>query len=143
MIYSKMISFDWTEAPRIKIIIDQELAKKKKKKKSDMPVEYMKHIPDQCTWILQKLGRRGMSAFELSNIGKVPASRKLSFEIESILFSQSASACSAAIKVSAVTGRDGRLMLGFTWQEGIVEDNMIEQIKQALKDEVERLVLHG
>lgn len=108
-----------------------------------MPVEYMKHIPDQCTWILQKLGRRGMSAFELSNIGKVPASRKLSFEIESILFSQSASACSAAIKVSAVTGRDGRLMLGFTWQEGIVEDNMIEQIKQALKDEVERLVLHG
>ncbi|KAE8361082.1 hypothetical protein BDV27DRAFT_167193 [Aspergillus caelatus] len=139
MTYGRMVSFNWTEARHTKTIIDQELAKGA----SDMPVGYLGHIPDQHAWMLQKLGRRRMSAFELSNIGKVPASRKLSFEIESILFSQSASACSAAIKVSAVTGRDGLLALGFTWQEGIVEANMIEQIKQTLKCEVDKLVLHG
>ncbi|KAE8379873.1 hypothetical protein BDV26DRAFT_303344 [Aspergillus bertholletiae] len=138
MAYGRMASFNWGEARRTKTMIDQELAKEA----SDMPVGYLSRIPNQHSWMLQKLGRRRTSAFELSNIGRVAPSKELSFEIESILFSQSASACSAAIKASAVTGRDGRLVLGFTWQEGIVEANMIERLKQGLKREVERLVLH-
>jgi hypothetical protein len=60
-----------------------------------------------------------------------------------MLFSQSASACSAAIKVSAVTGPDGRLDLGFTWQEGVIDSDMVERIKEFLSDEVQRLVMSG
>jgi hypothetical protein len=58
-----------------------------------------------------------------------------------MLFSQSACACSAAIKISAVTGRDGRLVVGFTWQEGVADTEMIEGIKIALHEQVEKLAV--
>jgi hypothetical protein len=113
-------------------------------KGGDMPVGYLAFIQNQHHWMLQKLGRKRMSAFELSNVGASSTLRGGSnFEIESMLFSQSSSACSAAIKVSAVTGRDGRLALGFTWQEGAIEAGMIKEVKRALKSEVERLVVSG
>lgn len=138
MTYHRMPSFDWAEARRTKVNIEQAVAKKG----GDMPVGYLKFIPNQHIWMRQKLGRKRMSGFELSNVGASSVSRgKRDFEIESILFSQSSSACSAAIKVSAVTGPDGRLALGFTWQEGIVEADMVEKLKGALKSEVERLAI--
>jgi hypothetical protein len=109
-------------------------------KGGDMPVGYLAFIQNQHHWMLQKLGRKRMSTFELSNVGSSSASRRASnFEIQGMLFSQSSSACSAAIKVSAVTERDGRLALGFTWQEGAVEADMIEGVKRALQGEIGRL----
>jgi hypothetical protein len=85
-----------------------------------------------------------MSAFELSNVGpSFTTQRGSNVEIESILFSQSASACSAAIKVSAVTGQNGRSALGFAWQEGVVETEIIKNIKTIVKEELERLVVSG
>jgi hypothetical protein len=134
--YRRMPSFDWDEARRTKIAIEHTMAQKG----GDMPVGYLAFIQNQHHWMSQKLGRKRMSAFELSNVGASSSSRGASnFEIESMLFSQSSSACSAAIKVSAVTGRDGRLALGFTWQEGVIEADMIERIKRALEGEVKRL----
>lgn len=134
--YHRMPSFDWDEARRTKIAIEHTMAQKG----GDMPVGYLAYIQNQHHWMLQKLGRRRMSAFELSNVGTASTLRGTSkFGIESMLFSQSSSACSAAIKVSAVTGRDGRLALGFTWQEGVIEADMVDRIKMALKDEMEKL----
>ncbi|KAL3472736.1 hypothetical protein BJX99DRAFT_210569 [Aspergillus californicus] len=139
--YSRIPAFDfWGEARRAKMVIEHAMAKKG----GDMSVGYLAFIPNLHPWMLQKLGRKRMGAFELSNVGVCSTSRGgVGFEIESVLFSQSSSACSAAIKASAVTGRDGRLALGFTWQEGIVEGDMIENVKRVLKGEVERLVLSG
>jgi hypothetical protein len=138
--YRRMPSFNWDEARRTKIAIEHTMAQKG----SDMPVGYLAFIQNQHHWMLQKLGRKRMSAFELSNVGASSTLRGgLNFEIESMLFSQSSSACSAAIKVSAVTGRDGRLALGFTWQEGVIEADMMERVKRALKGEVERLAALG
>ncbi|KAL3440278.1 alcohol acetyltransferase [Aspergillus insuetus] len=138
--YSRMPSFRWSEARRTKEIIEQVIAKKG----GDMPVGYMQRVPNMHQWMLQKLGRARKAAFELSNVGKVSdLQRGFKFEIQGMLFSQSSSACSAAIKVSAVTGRDGRLALGFTWQEGIVESELVERIKKILQAEVEALTLDG
>jgi hypothetical protein len=138
--YRRKPSFDWNEARRTKVAIEHAMAQKG----GDMPVGYLAFIQNQHHWMLQKLGRKRMSAFELSNVGASSTLRGGSnFEIESMLFSQSSSACSAAIKVSAVTGRDGRLALGFTWQEGAIEASMIKEVKRALKSEVERLVVSG
>ncbi|KAL4992678.1 hypothetical protein BDW68DRAFT_173066 [Aspergillus falconensis] len=134
--YHRAPSFDWKEARRTKSAIEHTMAQRG----ADMPVGYLAYIPNQHDWMLQKLGRKRMSALELSNVGASAASRGSSnFEAESMLFSQSASACSAAIKVSAVTGPDGRLALGFTWQEGAIESGMIERVKGALRGEVQRL----
>jgi hypothetical protein len=138
--YSREPSFNWDEARRTKTAIEHGMAQKG----ADMPVGYLARIPNQHHWILQKLGRKRMSAFELSNVGASGTRQGTSsFRIESMLFSQSASACSAAIKVSAVTGPDGRLALGFTWQEGVIDSDMVERIKEFLSDEVQRLAMSG
>ncbi|KXG50185.1 Alcohol acetyltransferase [Penicillium griseofulvum] len=136
--YHRKSSFDWGEARRTKVDIENAMAQKG----SDMSVGYLAFIPNQHQWMLQKLGRKRMSAFELSNIGSSFSSREASkFQCEGMLFSQSSSACSGAMKVSAVTGRDGKLALGFTWQQGAVEADMVEGIKRALKGEIERLAV--
>jgi NRPS condensation-like uncharacterized protein len=140
VVYSRMESSDWGEARRTKGIIEEIMAKKG----SDMLVGYLRYIPDLKTWMRSKLGQKRMSAFELSNVGKISSTPRNypNFEIGGMLFSQSASACSAAIKISAVTGRDGRLVVGFTWQEGVVADTeMIEGIKIALHEQVEKLAV--
>jgi hypothetical protein len=90
----------------------------------------------------QSLGCPRMSAFELSKVGATSTPRRAGhFEIDSMLFIQSASAGSAALKVSAGTGRDGRLTMGFSWQEGVLMPDMMEQIKAASKVEIEILVI--
>ncbi|KAF7592547.1 hypothetical protein BBP40_012771 [Aspergillus hancockii] len=100
MKYPRMPSFTWSEARRTKTIVEQVV----RSKGCDLAVGCLRFIPDQHLWFLQKLGQKRASAIELSNIGKLAPSRgKSDYEIEGMLFSQSASACSAAIKVSAVT----------------------------------------
>lgn len=129
--------FDWNEARRTKAVINDAMALKG----GDMGVGYLRFIGNQHHWMLQKLGRKRMAAFELSNVGVgSPLPNRACFGVESMLFSQSSSACSAAIKISAVTGRDGRLALGFTWQEGVVNDEMIEWLQKAFTSQVEELV---
>lgn len=108
-----------------------------------MPVGFLRHVPDMHRWFGEKLGRQRLSAFELSNVGKLgPLKRQGDYRIESLLFSQGASACSAAIKISAVTGRDERLALGFSWQEGVVDDDIMERLVARLREEVEKIVAH-
>ncbi|CAG8274887.1 unnamed protein product [Penicillium salamii] len=123
--------FDWNEARRTKAVINHAMAQKG----GDMAVGYLRFIENQHHWMMEKLGRKRMAAFELSNIGVGSPLRKAScFEVEDMLFSQSSSACSAAIKISAVTGRDGQLALGFTWQEGVVDDELIGLVSLHLKN---------
>ncbi|KAI9044895.1 Alcohol acetyltransferase [Aspergillus affinis] len=134
--YSRTPLFDWNEARRAKEAIDHAMAQKG----GDLSVGYLRFVPNQHHWMIQKLGRKRMAAFELSNIGVGSSSSENScFGIEGMLFSQSASACSAAIKISAVTGRDGKLALGFTWQEGVVDGGMIKQLQRAFRAHVEEL----
>lgn len=94
-----------------------------------MPVGYLAFIPDMHSWMQNKLTKKRAAAFDLSNIGtaltRKPGRGHSQFKIESMLFSQSSSACSAAIKISVGTGPDGRLVFGFSWQEGIVDDAII------------------
>lgn len=138
VVYHRKPLFDWEEARRTKSAIAEVL----KGKGKDMPVGYLNCIPDMHEWMKDKLGKKRMGSFELSNVGETEYQMAASsIRIEGMLFSQSSSACSAAIKVSAITSRDGELALGFSWQKGIVEDAVIEKIKTALKEEVANL--HG
>lgn len=95
----------------------------------DMPVACLAFVPDMLAWFRDKIGKKRWAAFELSNVGTVgrTATRKdpsADYEMETLLFSQSASACAGVIKISVATGRDGRLTLGFTWQLHAVESSM-------------------
>ncbi|KAF5004524.1 hypothetical protein FDECE_8979 [Fusarium decemcellulare] len=117
----------WKDAKRTKNTIDEAL----RERGTDMPVAYLKHVPNLIQWLAGKMGKKRWAAWELSNVGgvgKPPDSKLEDGPIQSVMFSQSASACSGAVKVSAASGRDGRLGLGFTWQDGIVDDELVHDL---------------
>ncbi|KAF4458632.1 Alcohol acetyltransferase [Fusarium albosuccineum] len=126
-VYSRNTLSLWKDAKRTKNTIDETL----RKKGVDMPVAYLKHVPNLIQWLAEKMGKKRWAAWELSNVGGLSPSPDLKLQdglIQSVMFSQSASASSGAVKVSAASGRDGRLGLGFTWQDGIVDDELVHEL---------------
>ncbi|KAJ3519843.1 hypothetical protein NM208_g13962 [Fusarium decemcellulare] len=126
-VYNRDTLSPWKDAKRTKSIIDETL----RKRGTDMPVAYLKHVPNLIQWLAGKMGKKRWAAWELSNVGGLGLASDVKLEdglIQSIMFSQSASTCSGAVKVSAASGRDGRLGLGFTWQDGIVDDELVHEL---------------
>lgn len=117
--------FSWNEARKTKRAIDQIV----QRKGGENLCGRLAQISDLKPWLQSKRGKARPSALELSNVGKLsPTGKPRDYEINTLLFSQCAGACSGAIKVSVATGRDKRLTLGFSWQEGVVEDDMIGRL---------------
>lgn len=137
-VYSRESQSIWKDAKRTKKTIDETL----QLRGADMPVGYLKHIPDIFGWLSGKIGKRRWAAWELSNVGgfdDAPGLKVEDRQIQSVMFSQSASACSGAVKVSAASGRDGKLGLGFTWQEGIVGDEVVKGLIESLVDLIQEI----
>ncbi|KAM6518112.1 Alcohol acetyltransferase [Fusarium solani] len=137
-VYSRESQSIWKDAKRTKKTIDETL----QLRGADMPVGYLKHVPDIAGWLSGKIGKRRWAAWELSNVGgfdDAPGLKVEDRQIQSVMFSQSASACSGAVKFSAASGRDGRLGLGFTWQEGVVGDEVVKELIQSLVDLIQEI----
>ncbi|KAF4834858.1 SPBc2 prophage-derived aminoglycoside N(3')-acetyltransferase-like protein YokD [Colletotrichum tropicale] len=133
----------WSDARRTKATID-EVAQRRG---ADMPVGYLRHVADDMSgWLSRKLGKKRVAAWELSNVGVVGYAGKVTeteFRMERMLFSQSASATSGAVKVSVVTGRDGQLGFAFSWQEGIVEGRLAEEVVSTFRELLLALASEG
>ncbi|KAJ0376294.1 hypothetical protein COL26b_005495 [Colletotrichum chrysophilum] len=133
----------WSDARRTKATIDEVT----RKRGADMPVGYLRHVADDMSgWLSGKLGKKRAAAWEISNVGVVGSAGKVTeteFKMERMLFSQSASATSGAIKVSVVTGRDGQLGFAFSWQEGIVEKRLAEELVSTFRESLLALVSEG
>ncbi|KAI8720333.1 hypothetical protein NCS52_00478400 [Fusarium sp. LHS14.1] len=137
-VYNRESQSIWKDAKRTKKTIDETL----QLRGADMPVGYLKHVPDISGWLSGKIGKRRWAAWELSNAGgfdDAPGLKVEDHQVQSVMFSQSASACSGAVKVSAASGRDGRLGLGFTWQQGIVGDEVVKELVQSLIDLIQEI----
>lgn len=98
----------------------------------DIPVSDLWNVKDIPQWFMGKIGKRRWAAWELSNVGFVGERpedlSKGSPNIEGMYFSQSASACSGVLKISAATGRDKSMRLVFSWQQGSVDDDLVADI---------------
>ncbi|KAI4676252.1 hypothetical protein J4E81_011132 [Alternaria sp. BMP 2799] len=97
-----------------------------------------KLIPDVAAVFTSLLGTTRDAAFEVSNLGRFspPAAHQLRYDNDDaaqwklgrMTFSRSAVAFGAALTTSVVTGVDGGLTLGVCWQDGVVEDVMVERV---------------
>ena len=135
--YIKTSESVWQDARRTKMTIDRAVGTQG----ADMPLGYLGHVPNMAQWFLDKIGKPRAAGFELSNVGFLQSEKSCHrYGIQSLLFSQSAGACSAAVKISAVTGRDGRMGVAFSWQEGVVADNTVNEVMQTLERLVEEMV---
>jgi hypothetical protein len=97
-------------------------------------VARFKNIPNISSIFTSKIGQARDSAFEVSNLGVFDAPIvDDGWEASRVVFSRSAFASGSAIAVSVVSGGDGAMSLGFTWQEGVVEEEVMEKVIGGIK----------
>ncbi|KAH9203357.1 hypothetical protein DL95DRAFT_419105 [Leptodontidium sp. 2 PMI_412] len=62
--------------------------------------------------------------------------KKENWSLGRMIFSQSSHAPCSPITLSVVTGGDGACVLGFTWQEGVVFQDMMDQLMDIVSKQV-------
>ncbi|KEF53418.1 uncharacterized protein A1O9_10393 [Exophiala aquamarina CBS 119918] len=138
--------FSWDEARRIKATIDLELAKCGK----DSVVGLLRFAGDLHKYFKGKVGASREESFEFSNVGvfqsgQQNASNRHSWQTGRVVFSQSADVIGAAFEVSLVTGEDMCLNIGFSWLEGVVQEQWMGKVIRTYEHLVDTIVLsnHG
>ncbi|KAF3400177.1 hypothetical protein F1880_008116 [Penicillium rolfsii] len=131
-------NFPWSETRRSKATIEAAVQRKGR----DAGPNLLKYVNDfQQELCLSKLGSERDKSFEVSNVGVfsgevVPGKPR----IEGMVFSQCASVIGNAIGVSVITGADGCMVLAITWQDGVVEESLIEGAVEHLTKDFENLI---
>lgn len=88
----------------------------------------METIPDISAIFTSIVGKSRDAAFEVTNVGlfssAAASERKADccWQVGKVLLSRSSLVSGAAITISIATGGDGTMAVGFSWQEGVVED---------------------
>lgn len=129
--------FPWEEARRSRQTIQDTLDRKG----ADVGPNLLKFVNNfQEELCLSRVGQDRDKTFEVSNIGVVlSTSAPDQPSIQGMAFSQCASVMGNAIGVSVVTGGDGCLVLAISWQEDIVDDELIDASIQSSRDELRQL----
>ncbi|CZR52955.1 uncharacterized protein PAC_02833 [Phialocephala subalpina] len=129
--------FSWNEARRSKETTDEYL----KTGGESINVAKFKNIKDMKGFFLSRVGNGRGTSFDVSNLGgmKVKESDERQWKMGRVLFSRSAFVSGSAIAVGVVSGADGCLSLGFSWQEGIVHDALIGKAIRGVQKEIESI----
>ncbi|EEQ32965.1 Alcohol acetyltransferase [Microsporum canis] len=131
----------WDDARRSKQNLDRILALRGKNCITSM----LKYVGDYKNELfLPKLGKEREKSFEVSNIGVYkPASPSSTTDdaekgprIDRMVFTQSSNVFGSAISTSVITGPDGCLVLGFSWQKGVVDAALVAAFIASVKQEL-------
>ncbi|KAL4735773.1 alcohol acetyltransferase [Aspergillus similis] len=132
-------SFPWDEAQRARRTITKELALESK----NTSVGLFKYVKDYRKDLCEsKIGKPRPVTFELSSLGIIKTEDCEDPSIPQmgrVIFTQSASVTGAAIEFSLVTGADGSLALGVSWQPSVVEEDTVQAVLDTLKRELDHL----
>ena len=129
-----LTAFPWEETRRSRKTIQSVL----KMKGKDASINLLQFVDDyQQELCLSKIGKEREGSFEVSNVGFVDSpSDPEKPSVQGMVFSQSASVMGNAIEFSAVTGGDGCLVLSVSWQQGVVEPDLINEVIESAKQEL-------
>jgi hypothetical protein len=134
--------FSWDEARRVKATIDSELIKGGK----DSVVGLLRFAGDLHNYFKGKIGTSREESFEFSNVGVFTSGQQEfnenPWQVGRVVFSQSADVVGAAFEASLVTGEDKCLNVGFSWLEGIVQQQWMERVIHTYKHLVDRISLN-
>lgn len=130
-------TFPWPEARRSKATIEAAVQRQGR----DAGPNLLKYVSDfQQELCLSKVGSERDKSFEVSNVGVLTCEGATGKpRIQGMVFSQCASVIGNAIGVSVVTGGDGCMVLAVTWQDGVVEEGLIEGAVGFLRGELRGL----
>jgi len=107
----------------------------------DVSVGLLPYISNYREMFLKKINRPREATFEVSNLGLFNPDKKedeLGSEvspcsIESMLFTQGPNVVGPAINVNCATVRGGPLNISITWQDGVVDESIIDGIVRAFE----------
>jgi hypothetical protein len=105
----------------------------------DDSARLFKYIGDCLIFSEARIGKERGCSFELSNLGRfrdenpqLELFEEEKWSVGRVMFGQSAGVMLAAILVTVATGGDGGMTLSFAWQEGVVEETMVERLIASL-----------
>lgn len=133
----------WSEAQRSRRSVEKALALNG----ANAGVNLLRFVNNfQQELFLSKVGKDRGQSLEVSNLGlfKTAHSSKRDgdgneVKIGRMIFTQSSGVTASAIQVSVITGTDGCLVLGVSWQQGVVDDELVEKVLDSVEAEVHRL----
>lgn len=103
----------------------------------------LKRIQGLNKAMLESLGKERGNSFEVSNLGfigsKMQGGVQNGWRSGRMVFSRSASVSAPALGCALITGADGCLVLGYSWQDGIVEDRLVKEVIESVESEIIRL----
>ncbi|KAB5513210.1 alcohol acetyltransferase [Coniochaeta sp. 2T2.1] len=114
-----------------------------KQKVSTLPKDditaLMPWVKDYNARFRQKLGKERGTTWEVSNVGAADFGRRTEGEekdgwaVDRLVFSQSGAVAGPALAVSVAGVKAGELTIALSWQEGIVEEELVEGVKEDLE----------
>ncbi|KAF2001387.1 hypothetical protein P154DRAFT_521774 [Amniculicola lignicola CBS 123094] len=104
-------------------------------------VAIFKTIPDVSIIFNSTLGKDRDAAFEVSNLGSFLSGSAEEgtdslWKVGRVTFSRSSVVSGSAVTMSVVSGGDGGLSIGFSWQEGVVEDVLVDKLFDGMRTSV-------
>ncbi|KAK4081204.1 uncharacterized protein Triagg1_2736 [Trichoderma aggressivum f. europaeum] len=103
-------------------------------------VSVLETVPDISAIFTSIVGKSRDAAFEVTNVGlfssTATSERKADpcWQVGKVLLSRSSLVSGAAITINIATGGDGSMTVGFSWQEGVVEDGLVGKVIQEVKE---------
>jgi hypothetical protein len=132
-------TFPWSEAQRVRKSVKKEVALESK----NTSVGLFKYVKDYRKDLCEsKIGKERGSTFEVSSLGVVKAENADDSSIPQmgrVIFTQCASVTGAALGFSVITGPDGCLTLGISWQQNVVDDDIVQSVIDTLKKELHQI----
>ncbi|RAK96892.1 uncharacterized protein BO80DRAFT_428718 [Aspergillus ibericus CBS 121593] len=128
-------AFPWGEARKSRATIERTLSRRGK----NTGVGLLKFVDNFQDFLQGKIGKDRGESFEVSNVGVLnpnQAEDSSRPQIGRVMFSQTPNATGAALVVSSITGGDGSLVLGITWQKGVAEPELFDAVIETLVKEL-------
>ncbi|KAF1810617.1 hypothetical protein P152DRAFT_439569 [Eremomyces bilateralis CBS 781.70] len=115
----------WAEARRSR----DEVTKLVKKDGRDTNSGLLRYVSDVHEFFAGKVGKERGDSFEVSSLGVVRGEG-----MGRAVFSQSATVTGPAVEVGIMTGGDGCLSVGVTWQEGVVDEEVVRKVVEISRE---------
>ncbi|KAJ4395812.1 Alcohol acetyltransferase [Gnomoniopsis smithogilvyi] len=129
-----MEGISWGEALRIKKLLDNEV----KLGGKNASTGCLRWVDDMHKYFASKTGQPRDATFCLTNLGVFHPKNKDDanppWSTEKMVFSEGFDAAREAMDVTMITGEDGRLTLGLIWGDGVVEEKLMLDIFDKLKN---------
>ncbi|KAM0525811.1 hypothetical protein ACHAPE_000524 [Trichoderma viride] len=133
---SHLVNNVWTAARKVSGIVNDYLSNVSPSGEPYTAVSALETIPDVSAIFKPMIGKPRDASFEVTNVGIFPArvtpetSEASIWQVGKVVLSRSCLVTGAAVTVSVATGGDGSMTIGYSWQEGIVSDELVEEINQ-------------